>query len=259
MKRGSFFSILLILMMLVSVSMGADEITLRLESKVIETWDGQDATYYPDGEPVVWQVRGSKFSAEGLPRMTYVMNEWPIDMFGSYPEDPESLGVLGINGAFVRQGFNQIELIPGTGTGENFVARPLPMPGRVRMLDFWVWGSNYDFYVETHFQDYRGMAYTLKPVRVEQRREPGSIKFVGWKNMFVEMPHYIRQAMNYKPELANVSLSKLVFSTHPEENVSNFYIYVDHLKVLTDMHESYYDGFDLTSPDRVAEVWGSGE
>jgi len=260
MKRGSLLSLLLILLVFVSGALSADDTTLRMESHIIETWDGEDSAFFSDtGDPIKWQVRGSKFSAEDRPRLAYVMNEWPSDLFGTKPDDSESLGILGINGAFNRQGFNQIELIPGTGSGEDFSAKAIPLPGRVQMVDFWVWGANYDYYVELHFRDFRGMAYVLVPVRREQKREAGSIKYVGWKDMYVDMPNYIKQAVNYKPELATLSLTKIVFTTHPAEVVTDFYIYLDHLKVLTDMHESYYDGFDLTSPQKLDEIWGSGE
>ena len=257
MKRGSILSVLLILLILVTGVLSADEVTLQLESRIIETWDGEDSAYFSDtGEPIKWQVIGSKFSAENRPRLTYVMNEWPNDLFGTHPENPESLGVLGINGAFTRQGYNQIELIPGTGSGEDFKAKAIPLPGRVQMVDFWVWGANYDYYVELHFRDFRGIPYVLRPVRKEQKREPGSIKFVGWKNMYIEMPNYIKQAVSYKPSLATLNLTKIVFTTHPSEIVTDFYIYLDHLKVLTDMHESFYDGASLTDPQKIEEIWG---
>ncbi|MCG8687194.1 MAG: flagellar filament outer layer protein FlaA [Desulfobacterales bacterium] len=261
MKRGSLLSVLLIILaVLVTGALGADELTVSLESHIIETWDGPDSGYFSDtGEPISWQVVGSKFKAEERPRVAYAMNEWPQDLFGTQPEEPEGLGVLGINGAFVRQGYNQIELIPGVGSGDDFRAKAIPLPGRVQTLDFWVWGSNYDYYVEVHFRDFQGIAHTLWPFRNENLREPGSIKFVGWKNMFITMPNYIKQSVNYKPELASLSLTKLVFTTHPAEIVSDFYIYVDHLKVLSDMHESNFDGFGLSTTQKVQEIWGSGE
>ena len=216
MKRGSLLSILLILMLLVTAVLGANELTVRLQSHVIESWDGADASTFSDtGEPITWVVRGSKFSAEDRPRVAYAMTEWPQDLFGTQPENPDSLGVLGINGAFIRQGYNQIELIPGVGSGDDFVAKAIPLPGRVQTLDFWVWGSNYDYYVEVHFRDFEGMPHVLTPYRNENLREPGSIKFVGWKNMFIVMPNYINQAVNYKLSLATLSLTKLVFTTHP--------------------------------------------
>ncbi len=264
MKRGSLLSILLILALIVTATAGADEITVRFESHIIESWDGADASTFSDtGEPISWSVRGSKFSAENRPRTAYAMGEWPLDLFGTVPKingeqvNPEELGVLGINGAFIRQGYNWIELIPGTGSGDDFKAKAIPLPGRVQTLDFWVWGANYDYYVELHFRDFQGMAHVLSPYRNENLREPGSIKYVGWKNMFIVMPNYIKQAVNYKPSLATLSLTKIVFTTHPAEIVTDFYIYVDHLKVLSDMHESNFDGHDLSTTARVEEIWGS--
>lgn len=177
MKRGSFlFTILLMLLVLIPVTTTADEKTLRFESNIIETWDGEDASFFSDtGDPIVWQVRGSKFSAEDRPRGTYVLNEWPDDLFGSDPRErfdlePEELGIYGVNGAFDRQGYNHIEVIPGTGTGDDWVHKGIPLPGRVQMVDFWVWGANYDFYVELHFMDFMGVPHVLQPVRAEQKK-----------------------------------------------------------------------------------------
>ncbi len=260
MKKIGILSVLLILSVLFVATLSADEITVSLESIIIETWDGPDSGFFSDtGEPISWQVRGSKFSAEDRPRTAYAMGEWPVDLFGITPENPEALGILGINGAFNRQGYNQIELVPGVGSGEDFKAKPIPLPGRVQTLDFWVWGSNYDYYVELHFMDFQGMPHTLVPYRNENLRQPGSLKFPGWRNMYIRMPHYIRQSVNYKPELASLSLTKIVFTTHPAEIVNNFYIYLDHLKVLSDMHESSFDGFRLATTEKVEEIWGTGE
>lgn len=272
MKRGSLLSVLIILLIFGVGVLGADDITLRLEDELIESWDKADSSFYQFsndeeimGQPITWTVRGSKFSADGYPVIGYMENAWPDDLFGRDPKEyPEyedkdySPGVLAIKGAFERQGYNQIELIPGVGSGDDFVPTPIPLPGRVRMVDFWIWGANYDYYVEVHFLDHMGMPHVLQPVRIEQRREPGSIKFVGWKNMIIDMPNYIKQSVNYKPELANLSLTKFVFTTHPAEIVTEFNILIDHLKVLTDKHESFYDGFELV--DRLSEVeWKNEE
>ena len=269
MKRGSLLSVLIVLLVLGAGVLGADDITLRLEDFVIETWDKEDSSYFEysnddeiKGQPITWEVRGSKFSADGLPLVGYMDEAWPDDLFGRDPmADPnyegDAPGVLAIKGAFTRQGYNQIELIPGIGSGDDFVPTPIPLPGRVRTVDFWVWGSNYDYYVEVHFMDHMGIPHVLQPVRIGQLREPGSIKFVGWKNMIIDMPNYIKQSVNYKPELANLSLTKIVFTTHPAEIVTEFNILVDHLKVISDMHESFYDGFELV--DKMSEVQWKNE
>lgn len=260
MKKSKIMLVLVVLVLVTSLPISADEITVRFESRVIESWDGQDATFFSDtGEPISWYVRGSKFSAPDLPEIAYAMNEWPDDLFGTRPDNPESLGALGIHGAFERQGYNRIELIPGVNTADGFVAKAIPLPGRIQTLDFWVWGSNYEYFTEVHFRDYQGVSHVLFPFRNENLRDPGSIKFIGWKNMYITMPSHIKQAVSYKPELATLHLSKFVFTTHPDEIVSDFYIYLDHLKVLTDIHESFYDGSDLTNRERIAEIWGAGE
>jgi len=259
MKRGSLLSVI-VLLTLVSGVLGAQDMRLLLESLVVETWDGEDSAFFSDsGEPVKWDVQGSKFTADDRPQMANVSGEWPVDLFGHKPEEPDSLGVLGIRGAYNRQGYNQLELVPGTGSGDGFVPKPIPLPGRVQMVDFWVWGANYNYYVEFHFRDFKGMTHVLSPVRFDRRQEAGSIKFLGWKNMYISIPSNVRLAENNRAGVSNLSLAKIVFITHPEEAVADFYVYLDHLRVLTDVREEFYDGFGLSSPRRIDEIWGTGE
>lgn len=260
MKRRNLLWVLTVLALLLPLSAGADELTVKLESHIIDTWDGEDTGFFMDtGEPISWQVVGSQYTAEERPRKAYVNNEWPLDLFGAHPEDPESLGIMGINGAFNRQGYNQIELIPGVGSGDDFTPKVIELPGRVQTIDFWVWGSNRDFYTEIHLIDSAGVSYILLPYRDANLRDPGTLNFTGWQNMFATMPNVIKNAVNRKPEKPALSLSRIVFTTQPDADVSEFYIYLDHLKVLSDMSTNYYDGFDLSTREKIDEIWGSGE
>jgi hypothetical protein len=43
------------------------------------------------------------------------------------------------------------------------------------------------------------------------------------------------------------------------EQVNNFYIYFDQLKVLTDTFETRYDGEELADPKKVQELWSGGD
>jgi len=258
MRRGCLFiSGLIVLLTLGTGFLSADEKTLKLESYVVESFDGPGVSTYADGSAIVWQVRGSKFSTEGYPRMTYVQNQWPEDLYGPNPENADKLQVLGINTKFDRMGYNQVELIPGVGEGDNWVAKPLDLPGRIKSLDLWVWGSNFKYNLEAHFIDYEGLAYRLDMIQSDNKRNPGSLDFVGWKNMYVDIPSYIKQSVVYKPEFKGLRLTKFVIYTQPTEKVDNFYVYLDNIKVLTDKHESYYDGFGLTSPQKIQEIWGT--
>jgi hypothetical protein len=104
--------------------------------------------------------------------------------------------------------------------------------------------------------DFQGLAYRLDLVQSDNKRAVGSIKFVGWKNMYLDIPSYIKQAVTYKPEHRGLRLTKFVIHTHPTEKVDDFYVYLDNLKIITDKHESFYDGFGLTSPEKIEEIWG---
>lgn len=250
------------LLMLVILSTGflfADEKTLKLESYVVDSFDGPGSAVHEDGSPIVWEVRGSKFSTEGFPRMQYVPNEWPKDLFGTNPENAAELQVMGLNSRFDRMGYNQVEIIPGAGEGESWEAKPIVLDGRIKTVDLWVWGSRYNYSIEMHFMDYQGLAYRLDLVQSDNKRDLGSINFSGWKNMYVDIPNYIKQSVVYQPEFKGLRLTKIVIHTHPTEKVNNFYVYLDHLKVLTDRHESFYDGFNLTTPEKIQEIWGQGE
>ncbi len=263
MKRGSLFILGLILLIILPVgSAFGDEVTLQLESTVIESFDAPGDITYEDGTAVMWQIRGSKFSTEGFPKMAYAPKTWPVDLFGRNPENSDTLQALGVNARFDRQGYNTIEIIPGQGEGENWVERRLPLPGRIKMFDFWVWGSNYNYSIEAHFMDYRGITHRFEmipagDVRQQPIRKAGSLNFNGWRNMYIDIPGYVKQSQSYKPNYTGLSFVKIVIRTHPTERVDNFYVYIDNLKVLTDFHESFFDGFELSSPDAIAEIWGT--
>ncbi|MCP4159686.1 MAG: hypothetical protein GY760_06400, partial [Deltaproteobacteria bacterium] len=238
-------------------SVFGDEKTLKMESEVIESFDAPGDITYEDGSPVIWQVIGSKFKKEGYPKMRYASKTWPIDLFGKNPENSDTLQALGINGQFVREGYNTIDIIPGFGEGDNWEDKGIQLPGRVKMFDFWVWGSNYNYTIEAHFMDFRGITHRFEMVAIDDKRNLGSMNFSGWKNMYIDIPSSVRQAQNYKPNYAGLKLLKIVIRTAPQENVDNFYVYIDNLKVLSDFHESFFDGFELSSPEKIAEIWGT--
>lgn len=252
-------SVLLCISLLITVSVTsvfADEVTATLVSKVLESFDG-DLSEDPkdDYRTTDWIVRGSKFAtiekaSDGseirYPLMAYATT-YPNDLFGPNPADKENLKVIGIHGKFDRKGHNFIEIIPATTlSDEEWDYNPLQIPGRVKYLDLWVWGANYDFTLEVHIRDWQGIPYVL---------QIGSLAFKGWKNLFIEIPHAIPQADIKVPSYKQLEITKFVIWTNPNERVADFYVYLDHIKVLTDLHETQFDGIDLTYPDKIQEIW----
>jgi hypothetical protein len=244
MKRGVLlFLCLLVLVLLLAPSLlFADEQTENLVSHVLESFD-------PETRTTEWLVTGSKFVTEGFPKQTYI-EAWPEALYGANREELD-LQTLGAYFKFDRKGYNYIEFIPVTENeaGET-VNKPIPIPGFVKKIDLWAWGSDFDYYLEVHIMDPRGVVHVLNM---------GSLNHVGWKNLSTNIPSYIPQSKNYAPYLQGLELVKVVLWTKPEESVNECYFYLDQIKVLTDVFISRFDGDALTDPDKIEELWGGVE
>ena len=46
--------------------------------------------------------------------------------------------------------------------------------------------------------------------------------------------------------------------THPTEKVDDFYVFLDEIKVLTDLFETRFDGDDLADPRSLEQALGPG-
>jgi hypothetical protein len=212
---------------------------------VLETFNG-DSGYQ-------WRTDASKFATKtqdaSFPRITYV-DAWPIAAFGNNRDGSQTLKSLGIHGRFDRQGYNWIDLYPvkADDSSDNPAPAEIPMPGRVRNLDLWVWGANLHLYVEAYVRDYRGVVHII---------QMGDVYHTGWKNLRANVPNHIAQAKRVLPRLAGLTFVKFRIWTRPIERVADFFLYVKQFKILTDMFESYYDGDDLADPERVQELWAN--
>ena len=256
MKQGSFralsFAVSLILLAGMAVfSTFGDEKTVDLESVVIESfnnnrlheWTIGGKTYSYDFS---WKLEASKFATQYgediFPKLGYV-SSWPMALHGTNREGRD-IQSLGIWGRFDRRGYNWIDLYPVVGgTDDPF---EIPLPGRVSTLDMWVWGSNLNYYIEAYFRDHLGVVHSV---------HMGDIAYAGWKNLRIKIPNSIPQSKRTLPKLAEMSFVKFRIWTTPLERVDNFYIYFNHVKILTDTFESLYDGDELGDPDRVQEFW----
>ena len=240
MRKGSILIICLtVLFLLVLPSVTADSATENLESRILESFDPEDRT-------TDWLVLGSKFVTEGFPKQTYTKS-WPEAVFGSNKDDKD-LQVLGINVKWDRKGYNNIEIIPVKEDADgNTVPNPLSIPGRAKKLDLWVWCSDFDYYFEIHVRDTNGVVHVLNMCGLAR---------IGWNNFYTDIPGYIAQTGNYVPFLKSLELVKIVIWTKPTENVSNYFVYFDQIKVLTDTFITRFDGDDLAGEGSAAEIWG---
>jgi hypothetical protein len=178
--------------------------------------------------------------------MAYV-TAWPTVLYG-YNRNGDDIKSLGIHGRFDRRGYNWIDLYPIKGGGGDDKDDPveIPVPGRARNFDMWVWGANLNYYIEIYVRDHGGIVHGLKL---------GDTAYTGWKNLRVNVPSHISQSKRILPNLAGLKFVKFRLWTQPVERVGDFYIYFKQFKVLTDVFESLYDGNDLANQDYVKELW----
>jgi hypothetical protein len=183
-----------------------------------------------------WQVSASRFTDEDYPIVRFGIEGAPIAL-SRVARGEENKFVMGVRSAFVRKGYNKIWLYPG---------EEIVIPGNAKKVDVWVWGANYYYTLYVHLRDYRGIVHKL-PL--------GSLHYMGWRNLSVEIPRQIPQAVRYLPMEKPLSLVRFEIWTDPNERVDDYVIYFDHLKVLTDMYKQRFDGDELA--DRTKDIWSS--
>ncbi|MDR3123352.1 MAG: flagellar filament outer layer protein FlaA [Treponema sp.] len=250
MKQGSFKAVCLVLLAIIAVSAAfGDDITINSTSVILESFDGDS--------PYEWKVTGSKFATktdDGEWPQSALVAAWPQGLHGINREGKD-LKSLGVWGKFDRQGFNWIDIYPtnaesdGSDDGGGFNNVEIPIPGRIQYMDLWVWGSNLDYSLEAYFRDYQGLVHVI---------DLGRLNYQGWKNLQVRIPARLPQGKRVLPRLAALTFIKFRVWTPPTEPVADFRIYFDQFKILTDTYETLFDGDELALPERIEELWNTG-
>jgi hypothetical protein len=214
----------------------ADANTVALESKILESFDG-DSDYD-------WSTDGV---AKDVLKKDYSLFPISPDALFRTAEQKEGKQSFGLNGQFRRQGYNWIDIYPVRKDNPDGGATEIPMEGDVRYLDVWAWGSNLNYTLEAYVRDYRGMIH---------RVNFGSLAFLGWKNLTAAVPANFPMSDRALPiRKTSSTFVKFRLWTGPEERVNNFYFYLDQLKVLSDIFKTRYDGDELADYDREQEMW----
>ena len=246
MRQSSLKIICLIVWACITVFSGyGNDGTVSFETRVLESFNGDaDAPY-------VWRTTASRFASEidgeRFPRLAYV-EAWPIAAFGNNRNNDQAIRSLGLHGKFDRRGYNWIDLYPVLADDPDEKPFEIPIPGKVRNFDLWVWGSNLRYDIDIFLRDHRGVVHTLRL---------GNISYTGWRNLQVNVPSHIPQSRRVLPAHAGLYFVKFRIWTQPTERVDNFYIYFKQLKILTDVFEALFDGNDLADPQNVERLWAN--
>lgn len=203
---------------------------------------GKTVTYSWD-----WSVQASRFvdKDHGYPvQKTFKALPNSLSYISAY--DKENATVLGVKTKFLRKGDNWFEVYPSK-DGKNM---EIPLEGTVTQLDFWVWGSNYLYFLDVLVRDADGRVHILPA---------GNLLFNGWKNIIVKIPGYLRQQSRLRSGPAQMTFIGFRVRTDPSEFVDDFLIFFDDLKYTTYTLSNIFDGFELKNQDFGDEEKSSGD
>ncbi len=248
-QRLLFSIFVSVIFILNAAAAAADEVSSNIETRIIDDFD---STSTLNGKPRdwTWFVRGSKFVDQSVLDWKFVEG-YPDTLYTRKQAEGKDLHILGIKGSFLRKGYNYYEIIPVKKDDKgNLVPRPIELPGIVKSIDLWVWGSGFNYNIEVCVLDSRGVNHNLKL---------GNLLYEGWKSLSVKVPGYIPQSRRYIPKREALYLTKIVIWTSADERVNDFYVYFDQLKVTTDTFISKFDGDELADPEEINKIWTGGE
>lgn len=241
MKQSGVVCVLVVLLLMLSVPVFAQPNSKSVETIMIDDFDTKEDMDW------IWKVQASKFIHIGddasttFPKIGYF--EAIPNSLKAYrtPSDPTPY-VLGVQVSYDRKGDNWFEVYPSDKeTGEVY---EIPLKGIVSQLDMWVWGANYNYYLEVLLRDADGNVHVV-PVC--------SLNFQGWKNVVIDMPSTVRQQSRLRsgPETANF----VGFRVRADANefADDFVIYFDQLRYSTNTLNNIYDGYELRKPDFEAQ------
>mgnify|MGYP003289433398 FL=1 len=238
MKRGLKVLVGLVCFCVIGLPVFAQPNTKSIETVIMDSFDSAGAQeYLYDGETYSWDwaVNSSRFVAEGYPKTGY---------YDGIPNSLKQLNkgkdiepkVFGVKTAFNRKGDNWFEIYP---TKDD---KPVDIPfiGNVTHMDFWVWGANYNYYLEVLVRDATGRVHVLPA---------GSLAFNGWRNIIVSIPGWLQQHSHLRSGPETMSFVGFRIRTDAAEYVDNFVIFLDQIKYTTNPLSFIYDGYELKDID----------
>ena len=247
MKRGLKVFIGLACFCLIGLPIFAQPSSKSIETFVLDNFDnpnGQDYAYGSKSYNWDWSVNSSRFVAEGYPKTGYY-DGIPNSLKQLRRDGEDGAKVFGVKTAFNRKGDNWFEVYP-TVDGKPF---EIPFVGTVSQIDFWIWGANYNYYLELMVRDAYGRVNVL---------QAGSLAFNGWRNLVVNIPGWISQHSHLRSGPENMTFVGFRIRSDAAEYVDNYVIFFDQIKYTSNSLSYIYDGYELREVDFGDEEGGDG-
>ena len=214
-----------------------------VETIVIDNFDTADQMDW------TWKVQASRFATKKDDRnpIDYPVLQYfegiPNSLRPYHKDSDPAAKVLGVKVKYDRKGDNWFEIYPEYNSKKDDNGnsiKEIPFIGTVTQIDFWVWGANYQYYIELLIRDADGRVHVIPA---------GNLRFSGWRNVVVNVPGYIRQHSNLRSGMTDMTFVGFRVRSDINEYVDDYVIYIDQLKYTTNTLSNIYDGYDLRNAD----------
>lgn len=119
--------------------------------------------------------------------------------------------------------------------------RPIPIPGKTKILSMWVVGRNVRHTLYAIVNDHFGGRAKI-PM--------GELNFTGWKELRATIPPHIRQQDPRYNNKTGIQITEFLIETDPAETYGNYYFYFDDLRAVTDLFSE-----NNRDADDMADYW----
>lgn len=137
--------------------------------------------------------------------------------------------VLGVKVDFYHRGVIAFSVHP---------TAPIPVAGISKTISVWVAGRNFNHTLKVLIEDYFGRPMELTV---------GKLTFMGWKKLTIAVPPSIVQTDYHFTYKDGIKITGFKVECDPMEAMGSFYLYLDDIRVVTDLFgEARRDADDMS-------------